>query len=356
MAPYKDKPLVELLARFPLGLAVHAGCAEFCGAGGRGGPAPQRRCRRGSGARPEPARLRCSPGPSRAGALGPAVGVRGCAEGGAALGGRCGFISAAGRDARRRQGAASNRRRRGPAAPSPAQPNPPGCRRGPAEAGAGGERGRRGSGADSEEAAGGGRARRAAGRRLVMVLLPLWVAAAALLGLRAAAGRQVSGCGAASRALPSPAGRRRAGGRRRAPALRSPPGLCPHPGVPPAAPARRGRWGALPARSVPSLVPSAAFPFLRRAQRAPRLSGSQLGAEHPQRCREQLVPCSLELRGQLAEPRAHAEPRPCCWLSHSPGKAPKEKCQHACPAAPQDLSPAMTLKSFFGHQTYLAAQ
>lgn len=124
MAPYKDKPLVELLARFPLGLAVHAGCAEFCGAGGRGGPAPQRRCRRGSGARPEPARLRCSPGPSRAGALGPAVGVRGCAEGGAALGGRCGFISAAGRDARRRQGAASNRRRRGPAAPSPAQPSP----------------------------------------------------------------------------------------------------------------------------------------------------------------------------------------------------------------------------------------
>lgn len=125
MAPYKDKPLVELLPRFPLGLAVHAGCAEFCGAGeggSRSSAALPEGERSAAGARPP----QVQPGadPSRAGVLGPAVGVRGCAEGGAALGGRCGFISAAGRDARRRQGAASNRRRRGPAAPSPAQPSP----------------------------------------------------------------------------------------------------------------------------------------------------------------------------------------------------------------------------------------
>lgn len=107
---------------FPLGARCPRGLCRVLW--GRGRPAPERRYRRGSGAQPGPARLRCSPGPSRAGALGPAVRVRGCAEGGAALGGRCGFISAAGRDARRRQGAASNRRRRGPAAPSPAQPSP----------------------------------------------------------------------------------------------------------------------------------------------------------------------------------------------------------------------------------------
>lgn len=47
----------------------------------------------------------------------PDVGVPGRAEGGAAPGGRCGFISAPGCDARRRQGAASNRRRRGDSPP-----------------------------------------------------------------------------------------------------------------------------------------------------------------------------------------------------------------------------------------------
>lgn len=60
----------------------------------------------------------------------PDVGVPGRAEGGAAPGGRCGFISAPGCDARRRQGAASNRRRRGD--------SPPHCRPRPARPAAAG--------------------------------------------------------------------------------------------------------------------------------------------------------------------------------------------------------------------------
>lgn len=184
----------------------------------------------------------------------------------------------------------------------------------------------------------------------MMVLLPLWVAAAALLGLRAAAGRQVSGGGAASRALPSPAGRRRAGGRRRAPALRSPPGLCPHPGVPPAAPARRGRWGALPARSVPSLVPSAAFPFLRRAQRAPRLSPAlrqpaRSGASPAlQRAARPL------LTGAPGTARRAPGPRraPSLLLAFSlPWQSAEGEVSTRLPCCPAGLVPCNDLKVFF---------
>lgn len=88
----------------------------------------------------------------------------------------------------------SNRRRGGPAASPPAQPAPaPGAAAG----------GREGSGRRREQAERG--RGRGAGGRLGMVLLPLWLVAAALLGARAAPGRQVSeGAGGP---LPAPAPR-----------------------------------------------------------------------------------------------------------------------------------------------------
>lgn len=88
-----------------------------------------------------------------------------------------GFISAAGRGGRTATGGAGDP----PPLRPPAQPAPaPGAAAG----------GREGSGRRRERAERG--RGRGAGGRLGMVLLPLWVVAAALLGARAAPGRQVS--------------------------------------------------------------------------------------------------------------------------------------------------------------------
>lgn len=153
MAPYKDKPLVELLARFPLGLAVHAGCAEFCGAGGvpllsgvTGGGAERSRGPPASGA----ARGRAEPGlwapPCVCGAAPKAEPRSGA---GAALLAPQVAMRGAGRAQRATGGGAGPQR---PAQPSPAQPArlPPG-------AGRGGSRGREGKEGKRRGQRGGGR-------------------------------------------------------------------------------------------------------------------------------------------------------------------------------------------------------
>lgn len=134
------------------------------------------------------------------------------------------------------------------AAPPPLAPSPPGRRpRGagasgvlqPGDGRGGGSQGER-AGEEGERRRRGrarpgpgacGRAgRRSAGGRLVMVLLPLWVVAGALLGARAAAGRQVS-----ERESERPARR-----------LRRSPALPPARGVPRPRPGRRRSCGVRP--------------------------------------------------------------------------------------------------------------
>lgn len=146
--------------------------------GARAAPAPRRLpsagrsgrvlCERAAEPRAGPGAAPAAGGRWRRG--GPDVGVPSRAEGGAAPGGRCGFISAAGRDAWRRQGAASNRRRRGRSPPHrrprPARPAAgPGapalagcCSPGTAEAGARRER------EPEKKAKGGGEEERGRGR------------------------------------------------------------------------------------------------------------------------------------------------------------------------------------------------
>lgn len=154
----------------------------------------------------------------------------------------------------------------------------------PALPGAGSRRRRR----RKKEAAGGGRRGRAAGPRLGMVLLPLWVVAAALLGVRAAAGRQVSGApggvGPALPSLPFPSSPFPRGGGPRS--LRSPARGVPLPAAPgsrrscsprpslPAVPrvfgagAKRTRCG-LGSRGPPAALPGARLPPLRAFRRLP---------------------------------------------------------------------------------------